>query len=319
MIFAEQLQAFERYVQSERRLAERTVQTYLRDLRALACFAEEHGWPDDATRLDVRNLRAFLASQTETRQAGTTLRKTSALRAFYRFLQRRHGAKDNPASQLRTPKVRPKLPRFLELEQAQELMEKPTETGTGSLSVRDRAIVELLYGAGVRVGELASLNMSDIDLSAGHARVRGKGDKERIVPLGGPCRQALADYLDERPQLRARKGPAQDPDALFLNYRGGRLGVRYVQVLVKRYGALATGRPDMHPHALRHTCATHLLDAGADLRSIQELLGHSSLSTTQRYTHVSVDRLLETYAGAHPLGKVGGKLGGKAGAKSGDG
>ena len=302
MDFDAQLEAFEKYISSERRLAARTVTTYLRDVRALAGYTREQEWPDDATRLDVRRLRAFLAAQDEAREPGTVLRKVSALRAFYRFLQRRHGAETNPAAQLRTPKLRRKLPRYVDLEHAQELVEKPTDTGTTELAIRDRAMLELLYGSGVRVGELVGLDVGHLDLGRGTARVLGKGGKERIVPLGAPCQQALRDYLQARSRL-CGKGGQHDPHALFLNNRGGRLTARSVQNFVKRYGALATGRPDLHPHALRHTCATHLLDAGADLRAIQELLGHASLSTTQRYTHVSVDRLLEAYAGAHPLAR----------------
>jgi integrase/recombinase XerC len=154
----------------------------------------------------------------------------------------------------------------------------------------------------VRVSELVGLELGRVDLSVCQARVLGKGDKERIVPLGGPCAAAMASYLEHgRPKLRHAKTFAQDGEAFFLGQRGTRLTARQVQNLVRRHGALGAGRGDLHPHALRHTCATHLLDAGADLRAIQELLGHASLSTTQRYTHVSVDRIMAVYDRAHPL------------------
>jgi integrase/recombinase XerC len=175
---------------------------------------------------------------------------------------------------------------------------------TLALSVRDRALLELLYGAGARVAEAASLSLERLDLEQRTVRVHGKGDKERMLPLGGPAVAALQAYLAVRPQLRHPTTDAQDPRALFLGRYGTKLGVRQIRALVKRYGQRALGHSEVHPHALRHSCATHLLDAGADLRGIQELLGHASISTTQRYTHVSMDRLLEVYAKAHPLARA---------------
>jgi integrase/recombinase XerC len=170
---------------------------------------------------------------------------------------------------------------------------------------RDRAVVELLYGSGLRVGELSALNLDSIDLRGKEVRVLGKGNKERIVPLGQKTVEALSAYLEVRATLKKmlRAGAAKAPvnNALFLSARGHRLGPRAVQLLVQKYGILGAGRPDLHPHAFRHSCATHMLDGGADLRVIQEVLGHSSLSTTQRYTHVSIDHLLKVYDKAHPL------------------
>ena len=173
------------------------------------------------------------------------------------------------------------------------------------LKRRDTAILELLYGGGLRVSELAGLTLDRVDLHRREVRVIGKGDKERLVPLGKEALQALQRYLQIRSSLRTAKRPP-DPDALFLGIRGTPLTARQVQNLVRRHGIGGAGRSDLHPHALRHTCATHLLDAGADLRSIQELLGHASLSTTQRYTQVSVDRLMAAYDAAHPLAKDSG-------------
>ncbi|MBC7173754.1 MAG: tyrosine-type recombinase/integrase, partial [Polyangiaceae bacterium] len=168
------------------------------------------------------------------------------------------------------------------------------------LRVRDRAILEVLYGCGLRVSELSGLSLEDLSMSDRRVRVLGKGGKERDVPIGGPCAAALEEYLSYRPGL-VSKGATQDERALFLGRFGTRLTPRQVQNVVRRYGALGAARGDLHPHALRHSCATHLLDAGADLRAIQELLGHASLSTTQRYTHVSIDRLMEAYDRSHPL------------------
>jgi len=165
-------------------------------------------------------------------------------------------------------------------------------------------LLETLYATGVRIGELASMNVSDCDFADSSVRVLGKGAKERVVPLGESARSAVEEYLSERLGIVA-KSKQPDSDALWLSQRGRRISVRQLQNIVRRHGNAGAGRGDLHPHALRHTCATHLLDAGADLRSIQELLGHSSLSTTQRYTHVSVDRLMEVYDKAHPLARGG--------------
>lgn len=299
---AEQLARFERYLVSEKRAAARTCETYLRDLHALERFVKESKAPEDAAQLNVRHLRAFLASTPEAREPATLQRKVSAMRAFYRFLLKRGGVTLNPASELKTPKLRRKLPHFLSVEKSQEVMELPDAVGTQESHARDRAMLELLYGSGVRVSELCGLDLSALDLDNGNARVLGKGSKQRIVPIGRKAREALDAYLEVRHLLRSQKSPPH-PDALFLSQRGTRLSARQVQNIVKRYGMLATGTAALHPHALRHSCATHLLDAGADLRSIQELLGHASLSTTQRYTHVSMDQLQAVYTRAHPLAK----------------
>jgi integrase/recombinase XerC len=300
---AEQIERFLRYLRDERRASPRTVSTYGRDLRALERFFAERTEKLDAARLDVRDLRAFLGKNARDAQPATMIRKVAALRAFYRFLMRRAALPHNPASELRSPKLRRKLPLFLSVEQAAETMETPTSIDARALAIRDRALLEVLYGSGLRVSELAGLDLARIDLPGATARVRGKGDKERIVPLGQKAVEALEEYLAVRGELRDAKRGSQDPEALFLGARGERLGVRQLQLLVKRYGQVATGTSALHPHALRHSCATHLLDAGADLRSIQELLGHASLSTTQRYTHVSVDRLQAIYTKAHPLAR----------------
>jgi integrase/recombinase XerC len=297
-----QIERFLTYLEVERRASRLTVSTYGRDLWTLHDFVVEQKLPLDARELDLLALRRFLASFAGGNSASTIARKMAALRAFYRHLRKLGLVDDNPATALRLPKVSRPLPKFLGTDDAGEVVEVTDATRPGLASaVRDRAMLELLYGGGLRVSELVGLNMRSVDLRERLARVLGKGGKERLVPLGGPAVQALERYLEVRGQFRNPRTKAQDPEALFLGRLGKRLGARQVQNLVRRYGALGAGRPDLHPHALRHSCATHLLDAGADLRSIQELLGHQNLSTTQRYTHVSVDRLLEVYERAHPL------------------
>lgn len=306
-VLAEQLDRFSEYLRVERRAAALTMQTYGRDLEALRTFARKEQLPLDAAQLDLLALRSFLAALVPANAPPTIARKIAALRAFYRFLMKRGLVANNPAAALRLPKLPKKLPRFLSIEDAATLVngtaaQRGSEAWRALLEVRDRALLELLYGAGLRVSELATLTLERLSLGTSEIRVHGKGDKQRVLPLGGPAQRALEDYLRVRGQFRG-KAREPHPTAVFLGRYGTRLTARQIEQLVKRYGQLALGRPDLHPHALRHTCATHLLDAGADLRGIQEFLGHASLSTTQRYTHVSIDRLFEVYARAHPLAK----------------
>lgn len=297
---AQQIQRFRLYLESERRSSPNTVTTYVRALEELRAYLRAEGLALDATRVHVMALRGWLASMFEASASATLARKIATLRSFYRFLLRKGLAKENPAAALKSPKVKRTLPRFLTVDEAFRVVEAPeSDRGRAEpLRLRDAAMLELLYAAGLRVSELAGLTLSSFEGRA--VRVLGKGGKERIAPFGGAAEQALAAYLAVRPQLRGKDGE-QHPDALFLGRFGTALTARQVQNIVQRYGALGAGRGDLHPHALRHSCATHLLDAGADLRSIQELLGHASLSTTQRYTHVSVDRLMEVYDRAHPM------------------
>jgi integrase/recombinase XerC len=298
----EEIAEFLAHLAGERRAATLTVATYRRDLQALHHHLRERGLPLDAAALDRRILRGFLATVCDGREAATVARKLAAVRAFYRFLVRQGRCQDNPAAALKLPKVRRPLPKVVAVDDVSEMLEMPSaEEGSAPATLRDRAILELLYGSGLRVSELVGLDIDSLDLTAGSVRVLGKGSKERVVPLGGPCIEVLQRYLAARTALRHSRTGAQDARAVFLSRRGKRVSTRAVQHLVQRYGALGTGRGDLHPHMLRHSFATHLLDAGADLRGIQELLGHSSLATTQRYTHVSIDRLAEVYDRAHPL------------------
>jgi integrase/recombinase XerC len=229
-------------------------------------------------------------------------RKVAAVRSWMRWLRRRRHIATSPADQLATPKVRRPLPTLLSVDAAREVIEAPTaDTPRG---VRDRAVLELLYGSGLRVSELCNLDVDALDLAGATARVRGKGNKERVVPLGSKCAAAITRWLAERPRVVHPKTGRQDPKAAFLAIRGARIGPRAVRSVVHAYGASGAGRADLHPHALRHTCATHMLDGGADLRAIQEMLGHASLSTTQRYTHVSMEHLMRVYDAAHPLARA---------------
>ncbi len=296
------MSAFVTHLRTERRASPHTVAAYERDLMSLVAFAREKS-PRlaDARGLDVYLLRGWLGQLSRTMAASSVARKIAAARTWMRWMRRRGHLEESPADQLATPKVRRPLPTFLGVDAAKEVVEAPDTAEAAG--VRDRAILELLYGSGLRVGELARLAPLDIDLREATVRVLGKGNKERVAPLGRKCVEALAAYVARREELRHPRTGALDERALFLSVRGRRLGVRAVQELVHRYGALGAGRADLHPHALRHTCATHLLDGGADLRAIQELLGHASLSTTQRYTHVSMEHLMKVYDAAHPLAK----------------
>jgi integrase/recombinase XerC len=302
------VERFVAHLEGERRAARHTVSAYRRDLAQLVAFARERR-PElrRAAEVDVLLLRGWLGQLARTHAPASIARKIAAARALFRWLERRGEVDKNPASLLALPKVRRPLPTFLNVDAAAEVVEAPDEASAEGL--RDRALLETLYGSGLRVSELCGLDLGDVDLAAGGGSVRvlGKGSKERVVPLGSKAAQAIGCWLERRGELVGARTGESDASALFLSARGRRLGVRRVQALVHRYGALGAGRADLHPHALRHTCATHLLDGGADLRAIQTLLGHASLSTTQRYTHVSVDHLMKVYDAAHPLARAGKK------------
>lgn len=303
------IERFLAHLAAERRVSSNTLLAYRRDLGQLDAYAREQLGREpalgDLTRL---LLRGWLARLARDRSAVTLARKVAAVRTWCRFLVRRGEVTDDPTALLGTPRLHRKFPVFLAAEPAGQLVESPATDGptvtpgeTRAACLRDRAMFELLYGSGLRVGELVALDLGDLSTDLTEVRVLGKGHKERMVPVGSVAAVALADYLRVRVELADPRGGVIDPAAVFLSRRGARLGVRRVQVLVRRYGAFAVNRPDLHPHALRHSCATHLLEGGADLRAIQELLGHQSLSTTQRYTHLSLERLLEAYDAAHPL------------------
>jgi integrase/recombinase XerC len=296
---------FVSHLADERRASPNTVAAYGRDLDALLAFADERG----ARALDVYVLRAWLGTLARTCKPSSVARKIASVRAFCRWMKRHGHAKTNPAAELATPKVRRELPTILSAEGADQVLSSPRPEITGAareheaVALRDRALLELLYGAGVRVSEACALDIAGVDLTERTVRVLGKGKKERLVPIGRKAELALRDWIAARKALAHPRTHRLDERALFVSTRGRRLGPRAAQLVVRRYGLAGAGRADLHPHALRHSCATHMLDGGADLRAIQEMLGHSSLSTTQRYTHVSVAHLLDVYDRAHPLAK----------------
>lgn len=297
----EAVSAFGVYLETERRASENTVLAYLNDLGGLLAFLGARGakgqTPED---IDLYALRGWLGELARTHAPSSVARKVAAVRSWMRWLRKRGKLKRSVADELASPRVRRQLPTFLGVDAAKEVIESTDDSPVGK---RDRALLELLYGSGLRVSEVAAADIVDLDLAEASARVRGKGKKERVVPLGRKCVAALVAYLAVRGEI-ATRGHALDPRALFVGAHGKRMRRQYIHRLVKRYGAIGAGRGDLFPHALRHTCATHMLEGGADLRAIQELLGHASLATTQKYTHVSIDQLMRVYDAAHPLARA---------------
>lgn len=282
---------FLRVLGEERNNSPHTLRAYRQDLDDFIRFAGEKTSPADVDHIVIR---AFLGNLRERNLGKATIaRKLSAVRSFLKFLLRRGMIERNPAAGVRTPKRDKKLPHFLSRDEVERLLKAPV--GADARSTRDRAILEVMYSTGLRVGELAALRLGDVDLHEGTALARGKGKKERMVPLGSFALAAVGKYLAMRPQ----KGKSAE-SPLFLNRFGGGLSTRSVRRLFEKYVKIAGLSPRTSPHTLRHSFATHMLDAGADLRSVQELLGHASLSTTQVYTHLTTTRLREIYERAHP-------------------
>jgi integrase/recombinase XerC len=294
------IEEFLRDLRVERRASAHTVRNYGVDLQQFVDWLAARGPIPPMKAVDPLLLRGFLASGYPDWSPATTARKLSALRSLFAYFVRRGWREDNPAKAVDAPKQRKKLPRFLPVDEAFALVEAPK--GEEPLALRDRAMLELMYASGLRVSELVGLDVPDLDLSAGVVRVLGKGNKERMVPVGRFARAALGAWLAVRRQVLA-KGGGRGGAALFLNAAGGRLTARSVARRLDAAALKAGLDRHVNPHALRHTFATHLLEGGADLRAIQELLGHASLSTTQRYTHVNLDRLMAVYDQAHPRAK----------------
>ncbi len=289
---SEQIRDFACYLETERNVSPHTLQAYRSDLAQLLSFVQqEKGAEASAGEVDHLLLRRYLARLSKLAKKSSIGRKLAAIRSFFRFLLRRGTISSNPAELIATPKKEQRLPFHLDIDQTTSLMESPdTEQ---KYALRDRAILELLYSSGLRVSELTGLNVGELDLSGGLVRVMGKGGKERIVPVGRRAAEALQHYLEQRGDI----GPKA---ALFLNTRAGRINRRSVARIIDLHVLRIAAFKRISPHTLRHTFATHMLEGGADLRAIQELLGHASLSTTQKYTHVSIDRLMEVYDKAHP-------------------
>jgi integrase/recombinase XerC len=300
---------FLEHLDLERGLSPHTLRAYRGDLeRFLAFLARDflNVRPDDLRPEDVETaaVRAFLAAMTrEGLSRRSQARALSAVKSLFRYACLHGRLPANPASSVRTPKQEKTLPRHLRPGEIERLIEAPAVDQP--LGRRDRALLELLYATGLRVGELVSLDRHDVDLPARVLRVVGKGGKERMVPFNTAAAEALGAWFEDWDELRAQAKPsAADAEPVFLSPRGRRLGDRAVRTLVDRHSAAAGVPAGVHPHTLRHTFATHLLEGGADLRTIQELLGHSSLATTQRYTHVEIERMLNVYRESHPRAKL---------------
>lgn len=290
---------YERHLRSERDLTPHTIRAYIGDVTSMLEHAALLGHTD-LSALDVRALRSWLAKQQTLGKARTTMaRRATAVRVFTGWLHRTGRSPADAGALLGSPKAHRTLPAALRVDEARELLETAAALADdeGPVGVRDVAVLELLYASGIRVGELCGLDVDDLDRERRVVRVLGKGRKERTVPFGQPADRALASWLERgRPQLQAPGAGA----ALFLGARGRRIDQRAVRSLVHARIAAVPGAPDLGPHGLRHSTATHLLEGGADLRTVQELLGHASLATTQLYTHVTTDRLRQAYRQAHP-------------------
>ena len=294
---------FSRWLESEKGYSEHTVSGYRRDLFEFTSYLGDDRPADNVKGSDVRG---FVSSLHGRNNPATVSRKLSALRSFFKFLQREKIVVDDPLTGISGPKMGRSIPVFLTVDEVFLLLEAPDKRD--SLMGRDRAVLELLYSTGMRVAELVSRDIEDLDFDNEMLRVRGKGNKERLVPVGRPAIEAVNRWLTERQALimdRLKRRHDAETEALFLNGRGSRLTTRSVERLVRKYAERCGFRNQVTPHALRHSFATHLLEMGADLRVVQELLGHASLSTTQRYTHLTIDHLTEVYDKAHPLGTAG--------------
>ncbi len=292
----EAIRLFERHLSLERDASVHTRRNYGRDLADFSDFLAQWGEKDpEVSKIDRLALRAYLAAlhQRGNRPA-TVARKLSTLRSCFKFLQREGLLSGDPTTTLAPPRREQRLPRTLTVDEAFQLMKAPK--GEGPLQRRDRAMWEVLYSTGIRVSELVGLDLVHVDLEGGSLRVMGKGKKERYVPLGSHAREALSQYLTVRQKI----SPSEEGEPVFLNARGSRLTSRGVRGLLHRHLTEIGLSGRASPHSLRHSTATHLLEAGANLRDIQELLGHSSLSTTQKYTHLALDHLYAVYDRAHP-------------------
>ncbi len=306
MSLADLIDRFIDYMRNQRGYSLHTLRNYRIDLRHFLDFLaerrsvkEEEKGLMDMGKIDPMFIRDYVGSLFGGYNRRTIARKLSCLRSFFNFLDRNGINPGNPVADISTPKQGKYIPSYLPVDEMFKLLEGPDRGNP--LGLRDLAIMEVLYSCGIRVAELAGLNTADIDFQGRLIKVLGKGNKERIVPIGRKALDAIKNYEDAVVPLRKRAQAQQDRQVpLFVNSRGGRLTTRSVGSIIKRYSMECGLLTDISPHSLRHTFATHLLDGGADLRSVQEMLGHMSLSTTQKYTHVSMDRLMAVYDKAHP-------------------
>lgn len=290
---------FLRYLQVEKNTSPLTVQNYTADIDLFSTFlTARFGKSFEWQKVGVLDIRAYLALLNKEKYARTTIaRRISSLRSFYKFLLRENYVEQNPFVQVRTPKLEKKLPVFLEEMEINELLTLPNKN---LLGLRDQSVLELLYATGCRVSELVGLKIVNIDLSNQYVLLLGKGNKERIVPIGHTCSKAIQQYLQKTRGFLMKKYNAEEHDNLFVNSRGGPLTDRSVRRILDKYIIQLATQKNVSPHTIRHTFATHLLDHGADLRAVQELLGHANLSTTQIYTHITTERITSVYQKNHP-------------------
>jgi integrase/recombinase XerC len=299
-----EVEEFLRFLWAERNASPPTLRNYESDLLQFEGYLSAEGdlasEAMDWMKIDPHLIRSFLSHLlAQGNSRATVARKLACLRTFFQYLLRKGRVPANPAKRVANPKLHRRLATFLSVDEAISLVQSADEPTAQGL--RDRAILELFYGAGIRRSELVGLNLADLDLDGHQVRVRGKGGKERIVPMGSPAVLALRGYLEHRGELLHQAGPDEEAEtALFLNRWRRRLSGRSVAQIVLKYLRRSGVARRISPHGLRHSYATHLLDAGADLRAIQELLGHARLSTTQRYTHLSMDKIMEVYDKSHP-------------------
>jgi integrase/recombinase XerC len=300
----EWIEKFMESLSAEKGFSPNTCRAYRNDLEHFLAFLCAHGkeGQQDAKEVDIHAvddivIRSYLAFLYDKNQKSTIARKLSALRSFFRFLMKKGAIDTNPAESILTPKRGRAVPRYLPVDEIFRLLDGMK--GESLLALRNRAILETLYSTGIRVAELAGMNVGDVDFEKGFVRVVGKGNKERSTPVGKRALACIRTYLDRRGKAAESDG-INGSEPLLLNNRGGRLTTRSIARLLEKVVRQLGVMHPISPHGLRHTFATHMLDAGADLRVVQELLGHASLTTTQRYTHVSIDRLMEVYDKAHP-------------------
>ncbi|MEA1933748.1 MAG: site-specific tyrosine recombinase/integron integrase [Thermodesulfobacteriota bacterium] len=297
------IKRFSVWLSVEKGYSPHTVSSYLRDLREFSGVAGEKNKVAD---IDSRVVRAYVFSLNRKNKSSSVARKLSTLRTFFRFLIREQIIDSDPVVSISSPRQDAYMPVFLSVDEVFSLMEAPGDNDT--FKERDLAVLELLYSTGMRVSELVSLDMNRLDFDSKMVTVTGKGNKERLLPMGRPAVEALSAYFPQRETLilnRIKRGKKAEKKALFLNGRGSRITSRSIERLVGTYSDRAGITLRVTPHALRHSFATHLLEMGADLRSVQELLGHESLSTTQKYTHLNMDHLMEVYDKAHPMAGKG--------------
>ena len=298
MILDTLIEKFDHYISIEKNLSLHTRRNYISDLNQFKEFLEREYPKIKWEAIDNTIIRSYLGFLYKKNKKTSIARKLASLRTFFKFLLRGEILKKNPASLVSTPRLEKHVPSFLSIDEMFHVLNMPDDSKLGGL--RDRAIMETLYSSGLRVSELVEMNEDDIDLNLGIIKVMGKGEKERIVPIGSKAIEALQNYLKFRKTMSTHPLSSSLNSPVFLNQRGGRLSARSVARIINRYIKQCGLLKNISPHSLRHTFATHMLDAGADLRAIQELLGHASLSTTQKYTHVSIDKLMEVYDKAHP-------------------